>query len=116
MQPSHLSKNEALNAVPVPSADIRTQITDQGLVRISYPTTLKPWIARLLPRSTARPFRTLELDSMGSFVWNHIDGVRSVEELAGIVTKHYQCHPSEAEHAVAVFLRQLGQRGILGLR
>jgi hypothetical protein len=116
MQPPPLSKNEALSATPVASDDIRIQITDQGLVRISYPISIKPWIARLLPRSTVRPFRTLELDSMGSFVWNHIDGIRSVEDLTGIVTHHYKCHPSEAEHAVAVFLRQLGQRGIIGLR
>ncbi len=105
-----------MSAVPVPSADVRIQTTHQGLVRISYPISLKQWIARLLPQDISLPIRTLELDSMGSFVWSHIDGKRSVQNLAGIVAKHYECHPSEAEHAVAIFLRQLGQRGIIGLR
>ena len=116
MQSSPLSKNEALAGIPVPHADIRIQVTAQDLVRISYPVSLKPWIARLLPERISLPIRTLELDSMGSFVWQHIDGKTSVLELAGIVAEKYACHPSEAEHAVAAFVRQLGRRGILGLR
>ena len=116
MQLPPLSKAEALNAVPVPSADIRLHIGPQGLVRIRYPINLKPWLTRFLPEKMSLPMRTLELDSMGSFVWNHIDGKNSVQKLAEIVTGHYACHPSEAEHAVATFIRQLGRRGILGLR
>jgi hypothetical protein len=116
MQTSPQSKIEALAAIPVPSADIRIQLTPQGLIRLSYPISLKPWLARLLPRKVSLPIRTLELDSMGTFVWNHIDGRNSAGELARIVTEQYKCHPAEAEHAVAIFLRQLGRRGILGLR
>ena len=100
----------------MPSADIAVSVTAQGLVRLSYPISLKPWIARFLPRNISLPIRTLELDTMGSFVWHHIDGRRSVQKLAGIVADHYTCHPAEAEHAVAAFVRQLGRRGILGLR
>jgi hypothetical protein len=109
------SKNEALSAVPVPSPDIRLHITKQGLVRISYPMHLQPWLARLLSKKISLPMRTLELDSMGSFVWSHIDGKTSVQKLAELVGDHYQCLPSEAELAVATFIRQLGQRSILGL-
>jgi hypothetical protein len=53
---------------------------------------------------------------MGSFVWNLIDGTASVDYLARQLAEHYSCLPSEAEQAVAMFIRQLGQRGILGLR
>jgi hypothetical protein len=116
MQSSPHSKHEAMAGIPVPHADIRIQLTAQGLVRISYPISLKPWIARLLPNRISLPIRTLELDTMGSFVWQHIDGKTSVLELSEIVTKKYACHPSEAEHSVAAFVRQLGRRGILGLR
>lgn len=116
MQPPPPTKHEALSAVPVLSVDIRLQITTQGLVRISYPIRLQPWLTRLLPRTLSLPMRTLELDDMGSFVWKHIDGNNSVHKLAEVVADHYQCHPSEAKHAVAAFIRQLGQRGIVGLR
>ena len=112
MQSPTLSKDAALHAVPILSSDIHLQTSTQGFVRISYPIQLKPWLARLLPGNISLPMRTLELDSMGSYVWNHIDGRNSVQNLAEIVTKHYKCHPSEAEHAVATFIRQLGRRGI----
>jgi hypothetical protein len=115
MQPPPRSKNEALHAVPVPSAVIRLDKTEQGLVRISYPIQLQPWLARLLPRRISLPMRTLELDVMGSFVWQYIDGRNSVQKLAELVGEHYQWLPSESELAVATFIRQLGQRGIIGL-
>jgi hypothetical protein len=86
------------------------------MVRIKYPILLRPWLARLLPQRASVPVRTLELDSMGSFVWGHIDGERTVQELADLVASRYGCHASEAEHAVASFVRHLGRRGILGLR
>ncbi len=113
--PTTLSKDAALHAVPILSSDIHLQTSTRGFIRISYPIQLKPWLARLLTKNIPLPMRTLELDSMGSFVWNHIDGRNSVQNLVEIVTNHYKCHPSEAEHAVAIFIRQLGRRGILGL-
>ena len=103
--------------MPVPSREVVVQLTAEGLVRLSYPVRFHPWLARLLPRQAAGVARrTIELDSMGSFVWNHIDGNRSVSDLAELVTGRYACLPVEAENAVADFLRQLGRRGIIGMR
>lgn len=116
MQLPPLSKDAALKAVPILSCDIRQQISPLGMVQISYPLQLKPWLSHLIPKNISLPMRTLELDSMGSFVWNHIDGRNSVQDLCEIVTKHFKCHPSEAEYAVASFIRGLGRRGILGLQ
>jgi hypothetical protein len=114
MQPPR-SKTEALEAVPVPLPEVRSSTSESGLVRLSYPAALKPWLARLLPASLSRPQRTLELDAMGSRVWSMIDGQATVRDIARQVASHYACHPAEAEQAVALFVRQLGQRGILGL-
>ena len=110
------SRADALAAIPVPMPDIRTATTPQGLVRIEHPAVLKPWLARLLPPALSRPMRTLELDAMGSFVWAHIDGIASVADLARRVEERYSCLAAEAEQAVALFVRQLGQRGIVALR
>lgn len=117
MSSPQLSKNEAFAAVPVPSRELKVLLTAEGLVRLSYPIRLHPWLARLVPRQAAAVARrTIELDGMGSFVWNHIDGDRSVRGLADLVTERYACLPVEAENAVADFLRQLGRRGIIGMR
>jgi hypothetical protein len=110
------SRADALSAIPSPLPGVRATVTDQGLVRISHPAALKPWLKRLLPPSLSQPMRTLELDAMGTFVWNLMDGTSSVGELARCVSEHYACLPAEAEQAVALFMKQLGQRGIIALK
>jgi hypothetical protein len=60
--------------------------------------------------------RTLELDAMGTFGWQRIDGRSSGGDLARSVAERYSCLPAEAEQAVALFVKQLGQRGIVVLQ
>ena len=110
------SRTDALKAVPVPAPGVRASVTPEGLVRITHPAVLRPWLTRLLPKGLAAPMRTLELDAMGTFVWNRVDGATTVADLARCVAAHYSCLPAEAEQAVALFVKQLGQRGILALR
>jgi hypothetical protein len=116
MPPPPHSKEEALRAVPVVNSCIETKLLAGGQVQISYPLFLSPWLTRLLPHTAFRPTRTLELDSMGTFTWNLIDGDKSVQDIADIVAKHFNFHPVEGRNAVVTFIRQLGQRGIIGLR
>lgn len=115
MQPPR-SRTDALSAIPVVMPDVRVSVTTQDLIRITHPAILPPWLRRLLPSSLSAPRRTLELDSMGSFVWRRIDGVTSVAALAGQVAERYSCLLPEAEQSVALFLRTLGQRGVIALR
>jgi Coenzyme PQQ synthesis protein D (PqqD) len=115
MSPS--TKDEALAARPVVNEVVGVAIGEAGLIRLSYPPPLPGWFVRLLPLARVRSLRrTLELDAMGTFVWGHIDGQRSVRQLAELVTERYRCLPREAEEGVAAFVRELGRRGILGLR
>jgi hypothetical protein len=116
MQPAPSSQDEAFSAIPVANTAIRVQTTEQGYVRISYPIHLNRWLARLLPRGASLPLRTLELDGIGSFVWQHIDGRSSVQHLAERVAERYALQLPEARQAVAAFIRQLGRRGIVVLQ
>lgn len=116
MQVSPGSQNEAFSAIPVRNPAIRLEATPQGNTRISYPVQLKPWLAGILPSKTPLPMRLLELDAMGSFVWQLIDGKNSVDEISMQVADHYAFHPSEVRQSVAAFIRRLGQRGIVALR
>ena len=114
---SPASKDEALAARPVVNEAVRViAAVGEGPVRLEYPLVLPRWLGRLLPAGRiARLRRTLELDAMGTFVWNHIDGQRSVRQLAELVAERYRCLPREAEESVAIFIRELGRRNILGL-
>ena len=110
------TRTDALQAVPVPVPGIRVTVTPEGLVRITHPAALRPWLKRLLPAGLSTPMRTLELDAMGTYVWNLMDGQATAADLARSVTQRYACLPTEAEQAVALFVKQLGQRGIIALR
>ena len=116
---SGLSRAESLALVPVASRDVAATETPGGLVRLSLPVAVRPvlsGLARRLGLWDGRVLRkTVELDALGSAVWRAIDGRRCVAAIAADLARAYRLDPSEAELAVAQFLRQLGRRGAIGV-
>ena len=114
-----LSREEALNCIPVKSAAIQATQTPEGMVRLRYPLVLKPWIAELAQRFSGAqytpPSRQLELDELGSLTWDLINGKQTVRGIVRQFSGQTQVHPKEAEAAVTRFLRELGRRGIVGM-
>ncbi|WP_319779731.1 PqqD family protein [Maridesulfovibrio sp.] len=91
---------------------------ENGLLRLSYPLRLKPLFADVAKRfgmwkDGNQPIKRLELDEMGTLVWDMIDGKNSVRKIASGFAKKYQVLPREAEVATASFLRDLGKRGLI---
>ncbi|WP_285907367.1 PqqD family protein [Pseudodesulfovibrio pelocollis] len=115
-----IPRSEALNMVPVRSTEVRAETTAEGFLRLSYPLAVKPWFGRLAEKVNLwdkRPMiKRLELDEMGTFVWECIDGERSVRQIAEAFAAHYGLQPREAELGVTAFIKNIGQRGLLGLR
>jgi hypothetical protein len=58
----------------------------------------------------------LQLDILGSAVWDLLDGKRSLQRVATVFAVEHQLEPEEAEVAVTQFIRELGRRGLIGLR
>lgn len=114
-----LSREDALNCIPVKSKAIQASHTSEGVIRLHYPLVLKPWIAELAQRFSGAqytpPSRRLELDELGSLTWDLIDGKQTVREIVRQFSGQTQVHPKEAEAAVTRFLRELGRRGIVGM-
>jgi len=52
---------------------------------------------------------------VGTSVWDLVDGKRSVRMIIQIFAKAHRLENREAEVSVTSFIRQLGQRGLLGL-
>lgn len=99
---------------------VREEPMEGGVVRLTYLSAYKPWfagIARRLGMWDGRPLeRKLDLDELGTFCWNLIDGDRSAAAMAAVLAERYALPAREAEMAVAAFLRELGRRGIIGFR
>ncbi|WP_419785798.1 PqqD family protein [Pseudodesulfovibrio sp.] len=115
-----MPRGQALSMVPVRNRAVEEEPAGDGLVRLSYPLAIKPWFGKVADAVglwDGRPMtKTVELDELGTFVWNLIDDSRSVRDIAEAFTKRYQVQPREAELSVTAFIRTIGQRGIIGLR
>jgi hypothetical protein len=113
-----MTRDEAMALAPRPSRDVDVSRTAEGLYRLSVPVSVRPALAGLAKRLGAWDGRvlrkTVELDAIGSFVWERIDGRTTVGELAAALAARYGLDRDEAGLAVADFLRQLGRRGAVG--
>lgn len=115
-----MSREEALACRPVKNRYVRESRLAGGEVVLHYPVSAPPWAARL-----ARWFRmdpaaprigTLQLDALGTAVWDMIDSQRSLRDIAAAFAGAHRLAPREAQAAVSQFARELGRRGLIGLR
>lgn len=118
--PPPTDREEALGRTPVKYRHLREERTAAGEVVILYPVTARPWIAALarwLGAGAAAP-RTgrLQLDAMGAEVWGMLDGRSSLREIADRFAGRHRVGATEAQTAVAQFVRELGRRGLVALR
>jgi hypothetical protein len=115
-----VTRAEALKSTPVKNNQVEDERLETGEVLLTYPVTIRPWIAGLIRRfggSADKPqLKKLHLDELGTAVWDLMDGRRSVRRVIEGFAGKYQLHPKEAEVAVTRFLRELGKRGLIGLK
>ncbi|MBW1989877.1 MAG: PqqD family protein [Deltaproteobacteria bacterium] len=114
-----LSRDRALSAVVEKNREVEEEPREKGII-LTYQVVYKPWFARLARRmglagDQARTKR-LELDAMGRAVWDMVDGRRTVKNIVDKFERDFQVLPAEAEASVTVFLRELGKRGLVGMR
>lgn len=104
---------------PIRSPGLKEERLASGVVRLTYPVAVRPWTAALMRRFSrqepAAMIGRLELDEMGTAVWDLIDGRRAVKRIVELFGVAYQVHPREAEVSVTRFVRELGRRGLVGL-
>ncbi|MDJ0801224.1 MAG: PqqD family protein [Desulfobacterales bacterium] len=115
-----LTRENALQCVPVKNSAVREIRLENGLVRLCYPLPLKPWLAELRrrfgPPETTPPEKQIELDELGTLTWDLMDGTLRFSDIVRRFSRRAQVHPKEAEAAVAQFIRELGRRGLVGLK
>jgi hypothetical protein len=115
-----MSRETALQCVPLKNKAVNVTQRGSDYLRLSYPLLLKPWMDQLLrrlnPTGSYPPVRHLELDALGMQCWDMLDGNRSVAQIVDLFSRQRRVHPQEAEVAVTRFLRELGRRGIIGLK
>ena len=114
-----ITNTEALAHIPVKNPEV--QESRQGdCALLSYPLPVSPMVSRVMSWFSYQPpssySKKLELDSMGTLVWDSINGNRTVSQLSEIFSEKFNITPQEAEASVAAFLRELGQRSLIAMR
>jgi len=115
-----LAKVDALLCIPEKNALVEETFLDSGDLILSYQALYKPFfikIQKLLQKNPKKRFhRKIQLDSLGVDVWSLVDGIKNVkdiiEEFALLHTLNYK----EAEISVTLFLRSLGEKGLIGIK
>jgi hypothetical protein len=117
---TQLTKGQALTLKPVKNTEAFEVTLSSGVVVIHYPVTMRPWMAKWIQRfkgsSPQTGYRKLQLDTLGMQVWKMIDGQRTVRDIVDNFAHAHQLERREAEMAVTQFLRDLGKRGLVGMR
>ena len=110
----------ALDCIPIKNAAAHETHRGDEQVLLSYPVNVRPWLAGLVRRLGGAAEQThikkLQLDRLGTAVWDLLDGQRSVRQVIQRFADRYQLHPKEAEVSVTLFLKELGKRGLIGLK
>ncbi|MFC1885644.1 PqqD family protein, partial [Thermodesulfobacteriota bacterium] len=78
------TRAEALNCTPVRNLHVRDIRLNGDEARIDYPVRVRPFFAGLIRHFGGRPgayFKKLQLDAMGTQVWDMIDGKRTVKQI-----------------------------------
>ena len=114
-----LTRDQALACTPVRNDIVSWEVLDSGLVRIEYVLVLKPLLKSISERfggaGDELPTRKLELDALGSQVWQMIDGSRTTAQLIEDFAGLQKISNQEAEQSITQFLRELGKRGLIAL-
>lgn len=115
-----LDRRVSLNMTPVRNVSVSEERSADGMALITYPVSMRPWMASVLKRlghaGPEQRFKKLQLDMLGTEVWGEIDGKRSVRQIRDRFADRHRVARREAEIAVTQFLRDLGRRGIIGMR
>lgn len=96
------------------------ELLDNGEILIEYPLQLKPFFIQLISRfrktREQKLSKKLQLDKVGSLVWQMFDGQNDVRKIIRAVAKEKNLTLQEAEISVTTFIRDLGRRGLILIR
>lgn len=99
--------------VPRRSSDAITEAKDDSAL-ISAPIDRRAGFAGKLAKSLGRSdTKSYELDSVGAFVWNLVNGSHNMEAIAHALRTRYHLNRLEAEVSLVEFLRLMEHRGLI---
>jgi hypothetical protein len=89
---------------------------DSNLILLKVPRRQDRW-GNLVARWLKLPdHRKIELDEIGSDVWEWCDGSSGVGEISKKIAEKYRLNKRQSEASVTAYLKMLAERRLIGLR
>ncbi len=110
---------QALACTPIRNPEVEERDTGDGIL-LRYPVEIKPWFQSIFKRMSNRDsniiMRRLQLDVLGSSVWQMVDGKHTVADIVKQFREIHQLGIREAELSVTGFLKDLGKRTLIAMK
>jgi len=109
-----LSRDQVYASRPMRNPNLRWERTEEGLVVLAIPRR-EDLLGKILTIVFVVPkSRSVQLDEVGSFVWDLCDGENSIREMIDRLSGEYKLNRKEADVSLTTYLRDLAKRGIVG--
>lgn len=103
-----------LASIPVKNPAIAWEKNERGEVVIKI--KLEPSRPGLFSGFVKEPQeKKIVLDAMGSYVWEQIDGQKSINEIADLLAQRFKFHKREAQMSLLAYVQMLAERGLVTL-
>lgn len=89
---------------------------DKGEVCLEIPRRQEPWFRPLFLVFSVPKRRRIQLDEIGSEVWELCDGKRTVGEIILSFSRTHKLNRKETEVAMLTYFRELAKRRLVGLQ
>jgi len=118
-----LSRSEFLRLRPMRNPSVEWKKDEEGKIRIIIPlkkraeerkkvaSKREKFLSKLFPEPKEK---RIQLDEIGSVVWELCDGERTAKEIVDHLCQKYKLLPREAEVPLSSYLNTLAKRGLVG--
>ena len=114
------TKNDALLCIPEKNTGVEEIFLDTGDLILSFQVRYKAFFMRLQRILRTNPQKTftrkIQIDRLGIDVWSLLDGKKDVRTIIKAFATLHRLDDKEAEISVTLFLRSLGEKGLIRIR
>ncbi len=106
-----VDKSKFFSSYPIHNPSVISKKNDAGDYQIEIPLKKPPrWMTLF---ATFPEKKTVQLDTLGSFVWELCDGKHMVQDIINELADRYKLTKAEAAASLDKFLFDLGKRGLI---
>lgn len=114
-KPPSLPRRELLRSKPVRNSKLTWEENSDHEAVLAIPRR-RTWWLNLVARVFYVPSkRTVVLDKIGSQLWLMCDGQHTVDQVINKIREQYKLERKEAEVSTLTYLKQLMEKGLIGL-